>query len=91
MTFSLYENSLFSFYKPNSIFKTKNAFYGNKFSKSRCFSFFFIGIIDFFKWPSTNYFILRKLIIKINKYLGFYLDKKQIKNKSPPPTDFSPP
>ncbi len=32
--FPLHEYTLFSFYKQNSIFKTKGAFYGNKFSKS---------------------------------------------------------
>ena len=37
---SINKNTLFSFYKPNSIFQTKGAFYGNKCSKSSCFASF---------------------------------------------------
>ena len=38
--FPYMKKTLFSFYKPKSIFKTKGAFYGNIFSKSSCFALF---------------------------------------------------
>ncbi len=54
MTFSLYKYTLFSFYKPSSIFKTKGTFYGNKFLKGGCFALFNKDCW-FFKWVLTNY------------------------------------
>ena len=47
MTFSVYEYTLISFYKPNSILTNKGAFYGNKLIRNPVIMHFLMRIIDF--------------------------------------------
>ena len=83
--YPLIEYTLFSFYKPNSIFKTKGTFYGNKFSKSN----FFIGKdYWFFKIVFNKLFHFKQTNHKdkqISKLLFWYYTDQNINRHCQPP------